>query len=92
MSRRRLRIGHEDGRPLAVDLCCGAGGSAMGLWQAGFNIVGVDLHPQPNFPFEFIQGDALGVVAGILGNGMRLPDGRGVDAANSSPPCQRWFS
>lgn len=57
----------------------------MGYQQAGFEVVGVDIAPQPNYPFKFIRSDALAVV----GRGQRWWFER-FDAIHASPPCQAY--
>jgi DNA (cytosine-5)-methyltransferase 1 len=75
-------------RPRLLDLFCGAGGAAMGYHRAGFDVVGVDLEPQPHYPFEFVQGDALlELEMGIVAGGW---PGEGFDAIHASPPCQAY--
>lgn len=71
-------------RPLLLDLFCGAGGAAMGYHRAGFDVVGVDINPQPNYPFRFIQDDALEVLR-RWDTLYRLPQ-----VVHASPPCQRF--
>ena len=74
-------------KPRLLDLFCGAGGAAMGYNRAGFDVVGVDINPQPNYPFEFHQADALGGVLRNLGRRHWLT---GFDAIHASPPCQAY--
>ena len=72
-------------RPLLLDLFCCAGGAAMGYYQAGFEVVGVDLKPQPHYPFEFEEGDALAVLEGTSTTVWHLEE---FSAIHASPPCQ----
>ncbi|CAL9359358.1 DNA cytosine methyltransferase [Nocardiopsis dassonvillei] len=68
-------------RPRLLDLYSGAGGAAMGYHLAGFDVVGVDIRPQPNYPFEFHQGDAIEFVA---------EHAHEFDALHGSPTCQTF--
>jgi DNA (cytosine-5)-methyltransferase 1 len=63
-----------------LDLFCGAGGAAMGLHRAWpeAEILGVDIVPQPRYPFAFVQADA-----------MTFPL-EGYDFIWASPPCQGY--
>lgn len=62
-----------------LDLFCGVGGASRGYAEAGFEVIGVDINPQPDYPYEFIQADAL-QTRPLMGE---------FDVIHASPPCQR---
>jgi DNA (cytosine-5)-methyltransferase 1 len=63
----------------ALDLFCCAGGASAGLVQAGFEVTGIDIDDQPNYPWTFIQADATDTSIEFI---------REFDFVWASPPCQ----
>lgn len=63
-----------------LDLCCRVGGASMGYHRAGFDtIVGWDIEPISDYPFELIVGDITTITPDYLDQ---------FDAVHISPPCQ----
>lgn len=65
-----------------LDLFCCQGGAARGYEMAGYtDITGVDIKPQPRYPYKFVQGDAIEYL---------LLHGHEFDLIHASPPCQAY--
>ena len=70
-------------RPVILDAFCGAGGAGAGYARAGFLVVGVDIEPQPRYPFPFVRADAVEYIRRY---------GHMFDAIHASPPCKTQTS
>jgi DNA (cytosine-5)-methyltransferase 1 len=68
-------------KPRLLDLFCCAGGAGVGYTKAGFEVVGIDLDPQPRYPLPFIRTNALDLDPKFIAT---------FDAIHASPPCQAY--
>lgn len=70
-----------------LDLYCGGGRCSMGYYHAaqdlgiGIQIIGVDINPQKNYPFDFVQADALDFLR---------KNAHWCTHIHASPPCQKY--
>jgi DNA (cytosine-5)-methyltransferase 1 len=64
-----------------LDLYCGAGGCSVGYHNAGFEVTGVDINEQPNYPFELIVSDVFELPGSFFDE---------FDVIHASPPCQAY--
>lgn len=68
-------------KPRGLDLFCGAGGCSRGYADVGFEMTGVDLYPQPHYPYRFVQADWAEYLA---------KHWQEYDFIHASPPCQAY--
>lgn len=67
----------------ALDLFCCGGGASVGLYQAGFEVTGVDIEEQKNYPFNFIKSNVMELEVDFI---------KQFDFIWASPPCQQYTS
>lgn len=69
-----------------LDLFAGAGGAAVGYHRAGFTVTGVDVAPQPHYPYKCLRRNALDLLQDQ--RWQRFLDW--FDVIHASPPCQTY--
>jgi len=79
--RKELATLQAARKPRLLDLFCCAGGAGIGYSQAGYEVVGVDIKLQRNYPLPFILGDALELDPKFIAL---------FDVVHASPPCQAY--
>ena len=62
-----------------LDLFCCCGGAAKGFHDAGFDVTGVDITDNHEYPYEFIQSDVFTLPLSFF---------QDFDVIHASPPCQ----
>lgn len=81
-----------------LDTFCKAGGASTGYARAGFAVIGVDIEPQPRYPFTFRRADAIELLVALAERGeyetnagdvLRVAD---FDAIAASPVCKLYSS
>lgn len=73
-----VKVNHK---PKLLDLYCCGGGAGYGYEQAGFDVTGIDINPQPKHRGKFIQSDAIEYLINHFNE---------YDVIHASPPCQAY--
>lgn len=81
MKVQSKRSNRKSSKPKLLDLFCGGGGGAMGYARAGFDIMGIDINWQGEYPFNFARQDAFAFAR---------RHGSEFDIIHASPPCQAY--
>jgi DNA (cytosine-5)-methyltransferase 1 len=69
-------------RPVLIDAYSGTGGASMGYHRVGFEVIGIDIKPQPRYPFRFICADVPKLDLVTLARDL------GAVVLAGSPPCK----
>jgi len=91
VAREASNTAKPGNRPRLLDIFCGPGLAARGYAAAGWDMTGVDIEPQPHYPFAFVEGGALGYLERLLWRRLKgepLP----FEAIHASPPCFKFSS
>ena len=73
---------------IILDGCCGGGGTARGLVQAGHTVWGVDTCER--LRADYLASGAAGFICADIRDVLASPLMRAVDAAVVGPPCQHY--
>jgi len=68
-----------------LDLFCGGGGASMGYYQAGFEVIGIDIKKKRNYPFQLIKADVMKFLKETPQKWFEQ-----FDLISASPPCQKY--
>jgi DNA (cytosine-5)-methyltransferase 1 len=94
---KRIAANEANGKLMAIDLCCGAGGLTLGLKRAGFNVVaGVEIDQEISKTYEANHPTTMVIVRDIREiTGKEILELTGlekIDLVAGCPPCQGFSS